>query len=131
MPPLKALRGVLVMELVILNHNQVKRMAPELATPYTHFYIVPREELRASTDLTSISSVYCRSTVILGFDLWHEELHACRRFRIGCGGELPRSSLDSDVGIRLSECECEEPEERAYETDNISVNPDMYVTRDK
>ncbi|GFV66264.1 uncharacterized protein TNCV_2736781 [Trichonephila clavipes] len=46
------------------------------------------------------------------------------------GGELFCSNLDFDANIRVSKSDCEESEASADEIDKISVNLDIYVSRD-
>ncbi|GFX20491.1 hypothetical protein TNCV_3488481 [Trichonephila clavipes] len=43
---------------------------------------------------------------------------------------LSFANLDSDEDIRLRKSDCEESEKSAEITDNIPVNPDIYITRD-
>ncbi|GFW91514.1 hypothetical protein TNCV_3376771 [Trichonephila clavipes] len=59
-----ATRGLLATDLVILNHGQVTRTTPELASPSPNYHTNGTFEL--SKDLTCIAPLHGGSLVVLG-----------------------------------------------------------------
>ncbi|GFY20019.1 hypothetical protein TNCV_2147121 [Trichonephila clavipes] len=65
-----ATRGLLVTDLVILNHGQVTRTIPELA-PLSPNYHTNGRTLELWTDLTCIAPLHGGSLVVLDSNSWH------------------------------------------------------------
>ncbi|GFV25442.1 hypothetical protein TNCV_1147121 [Trichonephila clavipes] len=71
MTTLKQLKGLLATDIVISNYAQVKRVAPELATPSPNFHTTPTGE-RLSHDIFNVHrlSLHGGSLMLLELPVW-------------------------------------------------------------